>query len=209
MNLTHRIITTTLSATIAGILFVPAAGACGYPTTLQGPLAIQQLRLDQQNPLEAAPSAALASDLSAAERSSVSIVGMWSIEFISTGNTKHNPPIPDGAMLDFGYVQWHGDGTEFMNSGTRPPATQDFCLGVWQQTDRYTYQLNHFALSYDGTSGLLNGKVNISESVTLSPGGTRYSGTITITAFDPKGNQVDQLTGQVSATRITVDTTTP
>jgi hypothetical protein len=125
------------------------------------------------------------------------------------GNTKHNPPIPDGAQLDFGYVQWHNDGTEFMNSGSRPPSTQNFCLGVWTQTGRYTYQLNHFALSYDGTSGLLTGKVIIAETITLSPGGTRYSGALTITTFDTNGNQVDQLTGQVSATRITVDTTTP
>jgi hypothetical protein len=55
----------------------------------------------------------------------------------------------------------------------------------------------------------LNGKVNISETVTLSPGGTKYSGTLTITEYDTNGNQVDHLTGQVTADRITVDTTTP
>jgi hypothetical protein len=55
----------------------------------------------------------------------------------------------------------------------------------------------------------LNGKVNIAESVTLSPGGTKYSGTFTITVYDTNGNEVDHLTGQVAANRITVDTTTP
>jgi hypothetical protein len=69
--------------------------------------------------------------------------------------------------------------------------------------------LNHFALSYDATKGLLNGKTNIAESVTLSTGGTKYSGTLTITVFDTKGNQVDHLTGQVTGERITVDTTAP
>jgi hypothetical protein len=64
-------------------------------------------------------------------------------------------------------------------------------------------------LSYDGTSGLLTGKVLIAEGVTLSPGGTKYSGTFTITAFDTNGNQVDQVAGQISANRITVDTSTP
>ena len=82
-------------------------------------------------------------------------------------------------------------------------------MGVWQQTGRSTYVLSHFALSYDATTGLLNGKVNIAETVTLSPGGTKYSGTLTITAFDTEGNQVDRVTGQVTANRITVDTTTP
>jgi hypothetical protein len=209
MNLTHRIVTTTLSAAIAGVLFAPAAGACGYSTTLPAALTLQQLRVNPQDPLEAAPSAALARDMNAASKDGVSIVGMWSVQFISMGNTKHNPPIPDGAPLDFGYVQWHSDGNEFMNSGGRPPSSQNFCMGVYQQTGRYTYQLNHFALSYDGTSGLLTGKVLIAESVTLSPGGTKYSGTFTITAFDTNGNQVDQVAGQISANRITVDTSTP
>ena len=210
MNATHRVITTTLSAAMAGILFVPAASACGYLAQPQSSLTTQQLRLDPQNPLEAASSASLARDQrSAPSGSSVSIVGMWNIQFLSSGNTTHNPPIPDGAPLDFGYVQWHSDGTELMNSGGRAPATENFCMGVWQQTGRYTYVLNHFALSYDATTGLLNGKVNISETVTLSPGGTKYSGTLTITEYDTNGNQVDHLTGQVTADRITVDTTTP
>ena len=209
MILTPRIFTTTLGAAIVGVLFAPAAGACGYSTTLPAGLTLQQLRVNPQDPLEAAPSAALARDMNAASSGAASIVGMWSVQFISIGNTKHNPPIPDGAPLDFGYVQWHSDGNEFMNSGGRPPSTQNFCMGVWQQTGRYTYQLNHFALSYDGASGQLTSKVLIAESVTLSPGGTRYSGTFTITAFDTNGNQVDQVAGQISANRITVDTTTP
>ena len=210
MNAKHRVITTTLSAAIAGILFVPAAGACGYPTQPQSSLTTQQLRLDPQNPLEGVSSASLARDQSAASHeSSASIVGMWSIQFLSMGNTAHNPPIPDGAPLDFGYGQWHSDGTEIFNSGGRAPATENFCLGVWQQTGPYTYALNHFALSYDATTGLLNGKVDIVESVTLSSGGTKYSGTLTITAFDTKGNPVDRVTGQVTGERITVDTTAP
>ena len=209
MNVTHRIITTTLSAAIMGVLFAPAAGACGYSTTLPAALSIQQLRVNPQDPLEAASSAALVRDMNAASKDGVSIVGMWSVQFISMGNTTHNPPIPDGYLLDFGYVQWHSDGNEFMNSGGRPPSTQNFCMGVWAQTGRYTYQLNHFALSYDATSGQLTGKVLIAESVTLSPGGTKYSGTFTITAFDTNGKQVDQVVGQISANRLTVDTATP
>jgi hypothetical protein len=209
MSLTQRIVTTTLSAAIVGALFAPTAAACGYSTTLPAALTLQQIRVNPQDPLEAAPLAELARDMNAASKDGVSIVGMWSVQFISMGNTKHNPPIPDGAPLDFGYVQWHSDGNEFMNSGGRSPSTQNFCMGVYQQTGRYTYQLNHFALSYDGASGQLTGRVLIAESITLSPGGTKYSGTFTITAFDTKGNQVDQVVGQISANRITVDTATP
>ena len=74
-----------------------------------------------------------------------SIIGLWSIEFFAGAN-----------MIDFGYAQWHSDGTEIMNSGARAPATENFCLGVWSQTGPFSYHLNHFALSYDQTSGALN-----------------------------------------------------
>ncbi|HUB83731.1 MAG TPA: hypothetical protein VMB03_33265 [Bryobacteraceae bacterium] len=208
MNARHRTITASLSAAIVSILFVPTAGACGYSLTLQTPLAIRQLRIDPQNPLETATSADLVRDLAAAN-SSASIVGMWNVQFISMGNTKHNPSIPDGAQLDFGYVVWHNDGTEFMNSGGRPPSVQNFCMGVYAETGRYTYTLTHFALNYNATTGAWVGKTLIAESITLSAGGTKYSGTVTITSFDTNGNQTDQVTGQVSANRITVDTATP
>ena len=208
MKVTHRVLTATLGAALMGILFVPAASACGVPAQFQGASATQQLRLDPQNPFESISSASLARDVAnAASGSSGSIVGMWSFQLISKGNL--NAGIPDGTIIDFGYTQWHSDGTELLNSGGRAPATENFCMGVWVQTGRNTYQLNHFALSYDATTGLLNGKANILETVTLSPGGTIYSGTFTITNFDTNGNKVGTLTGQVTADRITVDTTTP
>jgi hypothetical protein len=207
MKVTHRVLTATLGAAVLGILFVPAASACGVPTQFQSASATQQLRLDPQNPLESISSASLTRDLSsAASGSSASIVGMWSYQFLSKGNTG----LTDGTILDFGYTQWHSDGTEFNNSGGLSPAAGNICMGVWVQTGRYTYQLNHFALSYDATTGLLNGKANIAETVTLSPGGTIYSGTFTITSFDTNGNKVGPpVTGQIKADRITVDTTTP
>lgn len=86
--------------------------------------------------------------------------------------------------------------------------TQNYCMGVWTSTGINTYQLNHFAVTYDST-GAYNGKANITENITLSTGGTRYSGAFTITQFNKNGVQVDPAFGQLTATRITVDTTTP
>src|ERR1700722_1288370 len=177
MNVTHKAITTVFSAAFAGILFVPGASACG-PNQLQAPFAMQQVMQNAHNPLEAVTSASLARDLSnASDGSSASIVGMWSFQFISMGNTTHNPSIPDGAQLDFGYNQWHSDGTEILNSGGRSPAQENFCLGVWQKTGHATYQLNHFALNYDPATGIMLGRISVVETVTLSAGGTGYSGT--------------------------------
>jgi hypothetical protein len=138
-----------------------------------------------------------------------SIVGMWNVTFTSQGNTGHNPPIPDGATIDFGYSQWHSDGLEFLNSGMHVPATQNYCLGIYRKIGFATYQLNHFALSYDATTGDLTAKANIREEVTLDDTGNVYSGTFTITIFDLNGNQVDQIAGTITGNRITVDTTAP
>lgn len=124
-----------------------------------------------------------------------SIVGMWSFRFLS-----------HGALIDFGYVQWHSDGTEIMNSGGRAPATENFCLGVWERTGPFTYKLNHMALSYDQSSGKLNGKVRIQEEVVLDPRGENYSGPFTLDVYDPStGAALQHVSGRVVAKRVTVN----
>lgn len=119
------------------------------------------------------------------------IVGMWSFTFVANGQT-----------IDFGYVQWHSDGTELMDSGGRSPATENFCMGVWKQIAPSRYHLNHFALSYDN-SGVLNAKVNIKEDVTLGANGATYSGPFTLDVYDPHTNALLQhVAGQVTAQRV-------
>jgi hypothetical protein len=209
MTVTHRAVTIILSAGVVGMLLVPAASACAL-TQQPDPLVMQPLLPDAQSPLASATSADLARDLSSASSAtSASIVGMWSFQYTSQGNTTHNPSIPDGTQLNFGYTQFQSDETEIINSGARSPAQQNFCLGVWQKTGRYTYQVNHFALNYNATTGALIGKIIVVEMLTVSPGGTAFSGTFAETVFDTMGNKTDHLTGQVTAQRITVDTTTP
>jgi hypothetical protein len=200
-------ITNVLRLTMfAAVVISPIYAGCGDTRALQAPFTFTEPRLLTlgANPdVRPVP----APDASSAEQGP-SIVGMWNITFTAQGNSAHNPPIPDGAMIDFGYSVWHSDGTEFLNSGMRAPATQNFCLGVWSRTGYNTYQLNHFALSYDQTAGTLNGKVQIQESVTLSADGNSYAGTFTIDVYDPTGTtKVDHLQGTVSAQRVTVSST--
>jgi hypothetical protein len=210
MKVTHLAVTATLSAAVVGMLLVPAASACGMAQLPAAPFAIGQLMQDPGNPLELVTPASRARELSnAAAGKSPSIVGMWSFQFISQGNTTRNPSIPDGTQLNFGYTQYHSDETEILNAGARSPAQQNFCLGVWQQTGNFTYQVNHFALNYDAATGTLLGRIIVIETITVSPGGTALSGTFVETVYDTKGNQTDHLTGQITAQRMTVDTTTP
>jgi hypothetical protein len=125
------------------------------------------------------------------------LVGFWKAQFVAEGN--------NGAPPDSPFVQWHGDGTELMNS-TRAPATQSFCMGVWHKTGKLTYELNHFALSFD-TSNNFVGPAQIHENITLDKQGDAYTGTFTIDQYDPDGSQLAEVKGNVSAARITVDTT--
>lgn len=127
-----------------------------------------------------------------ADYDSHSIVGMWSFKMV-----------PTAGPGDFGYQQWHSDGTELMNSGGRAPATENFCMGVWRQTGTSRYHLNHLALSYDAGTGALNARVNIKEDVTVDPSGNNYSGTFTIDVYDPTGTTaLAHQNGQVTAQRV-------
>lgn len=132
------------------------------------------------------------------------IVGFWKVTFVAKGNAD----IPDGTVIDFGYAQWHDDGTEILNS-SRPPASGNFCLGVWKKSSEPSrYRLNHFALSSD-LNGNMIGPANIREDVTLGRGGNTYGGRFTIDQFDLAGNLLVHVSGLVTATRITVDTLGP
>jgi hypothetical protein len=210
MKLNTRFATHVLQAVAIGAALASTASAgCGDISGLQAPFQFAQPQAAALALRAASASAAMTAS-SNAMFNTASPVGMWNIQLISLGNGSHTPPIPDGALIDFGYTQWHSDGTEILNSGAHAPATENFCLGVWVRTGMFTYELNHFALSYNATSGALAGKVNIREQVTLDPSGNEYSGTFTLDVYNPAGTQqVDHLAGTIAATRVTVDQTTP
>jgi hypothetical protein len=141
---------------------------------------------------------------------SPSIVGMWHV--VWTANSMNGESISSpGVVIDNSVVVWHADGTEIMNS-SRPAQDGNFCLGVWKQTGRLSYFLNHIPWqgndSSGGAGGIGNptGGAQILEQVTLSPDGNHYSGRFSLTAYDTSGNIEVTFTGTLSATRITVGT---
>ncbi len=204
MSAISRALSMTLSAGMLVTLFVSnALAGCGDLSGLQGPLTL----VDPQ--VEAKALAPRVAGPVADQRggSSASIVGLWDIQLISKGNTSHNPSIPDGALIDFGYTQWHDDGTEIQNSAGVPGG--GFCLGVWGQTGFLTFELNHFPIAFSPTTGSVANYINIREQITLSPSGDSYTGTFTEDIYDPKGNHVDHVGGTVVGTRMTVDSSLP
>ena len=204
MKAISRTITMTVGAGILSALFVSnALASCGDLSSFEGSFKLVD------PPVEAKAFAPRLEGASSEQRGSsgVSMVGMWKVQLISKGNTSHNPSIPDGALIDFGYTQWHSDGTEIQNSAGVPGG--GFCLGVWGQTGFLTFELNHFPIAFSPTSGAVANYINIREQVTLSPSGDSYIGTFTEDIYDAKGNHVDHLAGTVVATRITVDSSLP
>jgi len=206
-----RTIFKTVSSTLSAGLFLAlsvskASAGCGDVSNLNGPWVFAQpVSLARTS----SPTTQNTATADAKGSSSPSIVGFWKVQLISLGNVTHSPSIPDGALIDFGYAQWHSDGTEILNSGGHAPATENFCLGVWGTTGFQTFELNHFPMSYDATTGTLTNYLNLREMITLSPSGDSYTGTFTLLIYDTKGNQVDHLAGTVTATRLTVDSTLP
>jgi hypothetical protein len=129
------------------------------------------------------------------------ITGLWRFKFTSKGNAG----IQDGAQLDAGFVTWHADGTEIMNSG-RPPPTSSFCMGAFRHTSVYGYKVNHYALGWDSTGTVFVGPGNIREEIQLDRGGNSYSGAWSATQFAADGTTVlGVVGGLVSAQRITPD----
>jgi hypothetical protein len=201
MKTIYRAICLTVGAGfLSAILVSDAMGGCGDLSGLQGPFQF----VDPQAGAKAVPARdASLSPNGFGGQQSASIVGMWNFQLISKGNTTHSPSIPDGALIDFGYTQWHSDGTEIQNSAGVPGG--GFCLGVWGQTGYLTFELNHFPIAFNPTTGAVANYINIREQLTLSPSGDSYTGTFTEDIYDPKGNRVDHLAGTVVGTRITVD----
>jgi hypothetical protein len=147
------------------------------------------------------------------------IVGLWAFKYLSEGNANKPYPIdiPDGVEVDGGNTIWFADGNEITYSGMRDPTTGATCLGVWRQTGKYTYELNHIGLSWNppgNPQGLVpgpGGPAFIKQFVTLSKDGNSYTGTFTITQLGPDGKTLalpGVITGAIKATRVTINTTT-
>jgi hypothetical protein len=141
------------------------------------------------------------------------IVGFWSTKFIAEGNTAATTRLPsdqvppDGAVIDWGFQQWHSDGTEIHNSGVRPARSGDFCLGTWEMTGPLKYTLNHFATSWTPDGNSFEGVANIHETVTVSQDHKSLTGKFTIDQYDKTGVLLAHLAGKIESKRITQKST--
>jgi hypothetical protein len=145
------------TAIFSAIFVSSAVAGCGDLSSLQGPFQLVDPKIEAQAFVQRVANA----DFN--ERGgppNTGITGMWQSRMISKGNTGHVPSIPDGALIDFGYHQWHSDGTEVVNSGGHSPASANWCMGVWSQTGFLTHEINHFPIAYNPTTGEIANYIN-------------------------------------------------
>ncbi len=143
----------------------------------------------------AAPVTALAHDDKSATRSSSwntkGFVGLWDSRLIYQGQ-----------VVDEGFDAFHSDGTEILIDQSAP-ATDNVCLGVWEENGPSTIELKHPSWYFDLNGNLL-GVVVIHERLTLDPDGDNFHGTASEDIYDIHGNKIAHDEGyQIKATRIT------
>ena len=110
-----------------------------------------------------------------AEKGNEPIVGMWEFRF-------DGPPLPPG-LADFGFQQFHADGTEMMISLGIPPSG-GVCQGVWRKIGKSTYALNHLAGTYVDPNPAVGGvRLHFHAVFTVDPSGNTYSGQYTVGAY--------------------------
>ncbi|MGH6987452.1 MAG: hypothetical protein ACRED9_11515 [Caulobacteraceae bacterium] len=120
------------------------------------------------------------------------IVGLWSVSFMS-----------GGAQIDWGYSEWHSDGTEILNSGGHTPASGNFCLGVWRQTGPNRYHLKHYPLAYDPTTGAFTNRIILTEDVAVDRTGNTFAGTFTEDVYNATGTTLEaHIPGTITGKRV-------
>lgn len=121
-----------------------------------------------------------------------SIVGLWHIRFVVNDQT-----------IQEAFQLWNTGGTEVHNPNV-DPRSGNVCLGVWKRSgDKTTYTLTHRVWNYD-SDGNFGGTINLSETISLGDHGTTHSGSFTLDFYDPSGNFLFEVPGNVVAERIPV-----
>lgn len=119
-----------------------------------------------------------------------SIVGMWNNSVVVGGNVVANS-----------ISTWHGDGTEFDNIDF-PPITGNICQGVWESKGVGKVVEHHLGWTFDQNSNP-TGYFTLEQNLKLSRDGMSYSGPFDQKFYDVNGNLVNEIAGDMSATRFT------
>jgi hypothetical protein len=140
------------------------------------------------------------------------IVGLWQ-------NVMTALPGPNNAtaiVIDFGFQQFHSDGTELMISGGVPPTIGNVCIGTWERGAGGVIRLVHTTWNWAGDEELGDSPTGyfwLEVTLRTNSRGTAYSGTFTMASYDlgagPLGSggppqAGSEYAGTIEAIKITV-----
>ncbi len=117
-----------------------------------------------------------------------SIVGMWQVQYTAGGN-----PVFQS------FEQWHSDGLEFEFADI-PTIPGDICMGVWSLSGKKV-SLYHTAWTFDD-NGNPSGTMVLTHEDKVAKDDNTFSGTFDLKFYDLNGNLVNEIAGDLSATRI-------
>jgi hypothetical protein len=164
-------------------LSASALASCG--DSLSGLAAGAASVQSQSRPMQKNSEAARGTD------SKASIVGLWHIQFTVGDQT-----------IQEAYQIWNAGGTEVHNPNINPGGGS--CLGVWRHAPNGAFKLTHRVWSYD-TNGNFMGTIHLGETLTLGNDGKTHSGSFTLDFFDPSGNFLFEVAGNVTGERISAE----
>jgi hypothetical protein len=165
-------------------LTVSAFASCGDSLTAMA-MAAAASRLQNHN----VPALAAKAD---SDSDNSSVVGLWHIRFNVGDQT-----------IQEAFQIWNDGGTEVHNPNV-DPRTGNVCLGAWKSVGKRSYKLAHRVWSYDA-NGTYMGTINLSETIYLGHKGKTHTGSFTLDFFDPAGNFLFEVPGDVVAERVSVE----
>jgi hypothetical protein len=93
----------------------------------------------------------------------------------------------EGFVFDFGFQQFHADGTELMISGGVPPTIGNVCIGAWERGPGGVIRLRHVTWNWAGNEvlgDLPTGYFYLEVTLRTNSLGTAYAGTWKTASFD-------------------------
>ncbi|HVO61290.1 MAG TPA: hypothetical protein VMT53_10160 [Terriglobales bacterium] len=120
-----------------------------------------------------------------------SIVGLWHVTYTAGGQLFYEA-----------FDTWHSDGAE-IESANFDPTEGNVCMGVWKLVGPSVH-LYHVGWLFD-VAGNSAGWFSLTERDIVAGNGKTYHGTFDYRAYDPNGNLVQEITGDLTATRIVVN----
>jgi hypothetical protein len=181
--LNRRVSYAAVLAAFVGLVILPdrAEASCSAPPTLKKPGALSWAApkvAALTTPLRAgAPPAAVQNG----NQGSGPITGLWQNVFLAFPNTQ------DEFIFDFGFQQFHTDGTELMISGGVPPTIGNVCIGVWERGAGGVITLRHVTWNWAGDEVLGDpptGYFHLIVVLRTNDQGTAYTGTWRAASYD-------------------------